>query len=191
MLARAADRLAGCVRGRAEALPFASRSFDLVFSVDVIHHVGDQAAFLREARRVLRSGGRLCTVTDSPDDIRRRAPLTSHFPETVAVELRRYPPIATQAAEMEAAGFDGIRQEHADLDYRLTDAAAYRARAFSSLYLIGEAAWRQGLARLEADLAAGPVAGRSLSTLLWGDAPAATSEPGRRSVGGTAEGPPR
>lgn len=40
--------------GMAERLEFDPESFDLVFSVDVIHHVADRAAYLREACRVLR-----------------------------------------------------------------------------------------------------------------------------------------
>jgi SAM-dependent methyltransferase len=42
----------------AERLPFASGSFDLVYSWGVIHHSPDTKAAAREIRRVLRPGGR-------------------------------------------------------------------------------------------------------------------------------------
>jgi SAM-dependent methyltransferase len=42
-----------------EQMPFESESFDLVVSLDVIEHVGDHVAALRELRRVTRPGGRL------------------------------------------------------------------------------------------------------------------------------------
>lgn len=43
--------------GRAESLEFDDVSFDLVFSVDVIHHVQGHLAYFQEAHRVLRPGG--------------------------------------------------------------------------------------------------------------------------------------
>ena len=153
--------------GRAERPPFPDASFDLIFSVDVIHHVSDRPAYVREARRLLVPGGRLCTATDSAEDIARRRPLSSHWPETIPVELARYPAIETLQVELTAAGFAETVQEHVELSYGLRDAAPYRARAFSSLHLIADDTFTRGLAHLESDLAAGPVACLSLYTLLW------------------------
>ena len=44
-------------------LPFRDASFDLVISHAVIEHVTNPGAYLREARRVLRPGGRLFLET--------------------------------------------------------------------------------------------------------------------------------
>jgi len=49
----------GFVRGHALQLPFADGAFDLVINVEASHAYGDEAAFLGEVRRVLRTGGRL------------------------------------------------------------------------------------------------------------------------------------
>ena len=155
----------------AESLPFADDAFGVVMSTDVIHHIWDRDAYFREADRVLQPGGRLVTVTDSHDDIPRRRPLSSHFPETVAIELERYPPVPKLLEELTHAGFVEPRLVQVSLDYDLDNIQAYRDRAFSSLVLIEEEAFRRGISRLEADLARGPIPCVSLYTLIWAQAP--------------------
>jgi SAM-dependent methyltransferase len=44
-------------QGDAENLPFADRSFDIVYSWGVLHHTPDTATAVREVHRVLRPGG--------------------------------------------------------------------------------------------------------------------------------------
>ncbi|MFT4037116.1 MAG: class I SAM-dependent methyltransferase [Thermomicrobiales bacterium] len=170
MRERAGDaaRWTALVAGAAETLPFPDGVFDLVYSTDVIHHVGNRPAFFAEALRVLAPGGRIATATDSRADIARRRPLSNYFPETVAVEERRYPATETLQAEMAAAGFADIHETHVELEYPLTDVTGYRERAYSSLLLIDEAAHQRGVARMEQDLAAGPIPALSLYTLVWG-----------------------
>jgi ubiquinone/menaquinone biosynthesis C-methylase UbiE len=169
MLERATAQRVGprWVQARAEALPFATAAFDRVVSVDVIHHVADRGAYFRESRRVLRPSGALATVTDSHEQIALRSPLARYFPETIEVDRKRYPPIETLQAELKAAGFDGTQIEAVELRYPLADLAPYRDRAFSCLHAIGEEAWRDGLRRLEAVAATGPVEARSLYTIVW------------------------
>ena len=65
--------------GQAERLDFPPDFFDLVFSVDVIHHLGNRLTYFREAYRVLRAGRKICTVTDSEWIIRHRQPLAVYF----------------------------------------------------------------------------------------------------------------
>ena len=154
--------------GRAEALGFLNETFDLIFSVDVIHHVTDKVALYQEVARLLRPGGRVCTVTDSADIIQRREILSGYFPETVEIELSRYPSLAqleTWMAEVGLAAFEVVTVEQA---YEIAGAQPFRAKAYSSLYLISDEAWRAGLARLEHDLAKGPVRGVSRYACLWG-----------------------
>ncbi len=161
----------GWVQGRAEALGLADGAFDLVFSVDVIHHVTDRATFYRQTARVLRPGGRLCTVTDSAEIIRRREILSGYFPETVEIELARYPGIIQLEAWMAAAGLVAFEEVTVEEPYQITSGQAFRDRAYSSLHLIPEDAWQTGLARLERDLARGPVRGVARYACLWGCRP--------------------
>jgi demethylmenaquinone methyltransferase / 2-methoxy-6-polyprenyl-1,4-benzoquinol methylase len=50
------------VEGRAEALPFADRSFDAVTFTYLLRYVDDAAATLRELARVLRPGGTIASL---------------------------------------------------------------------------------------------------------------------------------
>jgi ubiquinone/menaquinone biosynthesis C-methylase UbiE len=170
--ARTGPEPVGWALGRAEHLAFADDAFDLVFSVDVIHHVAGEAAFFCETARTLRPAGRVCTVTDSEAIIRRREVLSGYFPETVEIEVARYPRIAQLMAWMVAAGLVDPAVVTVEEPYELTSAQPFRDRAYSSLHLIPEAAWQAGLERLERDLAQGPIRGALRYACVWGQKPA-------------------
>jgi SAM-dependent methyltransferase len=97
--------------GAAETLPYEDREFDLVTALDVVEHIDDDVAGLREMRRVLRPGGRvllfvptvmfLWGVQDDVSHHRRRYRMT---------ELR-------QAAT--AAGFEVERTTYANITFFL------------------------------------------------------------------------
>jgi SAM-dependent methyltransferase len=170
MLARGRkqDAAIRLIQARAESIPLTNDSCDLVYSVDVIHHVVDRQAAYADIHRVLRPAGKVCTVTDSEWMIRNREPQSVYFPETVEVELRRYPSIESLQAEMRDAGFSALHKEAVEYQYAVTDATAYREKVFSSLLFISDEAFAGGLDRLEAALTRGPVRGISRYVLLWG-----------------------
>jgi ubiquinone/menaquinone biosynthesis C-methylase UbiE len=160
--------------GKAESLGVVAGELDLVFSVDVIHHIGERLRCFQEAWRVLRPGGRICTVTDSEWIIRHRVPLATYFPETVACDLGRYPKAGELRAMMEQVSFARITEEIVEFSYPLSDIQLYRAKAFSCLQLIAEEAFQQGLRRLECDLRASPIPAVSRYQMLWGMKPQTT-----------------
>lgn len=87
------------------AFPFADRTFQMAFAVDVIHHIEDVSRFFSEAGRVLSPNGQLVIVTDSEDTLRRRS-LTKFFPEIFPIELARYPRIQHLQEEAKQTGLE-------------------------------------------------------------------------------------
>jgi SAM-dependent methyltransferase len=166
--ARARGFPASLHRGRAEKLDFPDASFDLVFSVDVIHHVVGRAEYYAEAYRVLGDGGRLCTVTDSRETIRKREPLAVYFPETIAVELARYPQMEAQCEMMTDAGFRAVGATTVELASTTTTIQMYRDQAFSALHVIPKEAFDRGIRRMEEALRHGPIPCVSRYVMVWG-----------------------
>jgi len=110
-------------------------------------------------------------VTDSEKSIRQREVLSGYFPETVELELTRYPRIGQLEAWMAAAGLKVLSTAMVKEPYEVTSIQPFRDKAYSSLHIISEAAWRGGLERLERDLACGPIRGTSRYACVWGCKP--------------------
>jgi len=155
--------------GRAEELEFTENFFELVFSVNVIHHITGRREYFREAYRVLKPRGKICTVTDSEWILRNRQPLTVYFPETLEVDLKRYPKIEELKQIITQVGFKAIREKMVEYPYLLEDIQAYKNKVFSSLNLISEEAFQRGIKRMEEDLKKEPIQCVSRFALLWGE----------------------
>ena len=54
---------------------------------------------------MLKQRGKICTVTDTDEIIRNRMPMSVYFPETIEIELQRYPSITALRTMMADAGF--------------------------------------------------------------------------------------
>ncbi|MFX1342822.1 MAG: class I SAM-dependent methyltransferase [Promethearchaeota archaeon] len=156
------------LQGRAETLNFEDNFFDFVFSVDVIHHIEDIIPYFTEGFRVLKPGGKICTVTDSEEIIQNRRPLAFYFPETIEVDLKRYHSIYVLRSRMQQAGFRDIQHNQVEFPYEITDIQAYRDKIFSCLQLISTESYQKGLSRMEQDLLDGPIKCNSRYSLLWG-----------------------
>jgi SAM-dependent methyltransferase len=143
------------------------RRFDFVFTVDAIHHFGDRALAFQETDRLLSKGGVFVIVTDSEEIIRNRTPLSVYWPETIEIELARYPRTDTLETELRTAGFSDLRREEVRAVARLSDVTPYRAKVFSCLRLLSEDSYQRGLERLETDLTKGSIQSIHRYLLLW------------------------
>jgi SAM-dependent methyltransferase len=77
------------VVGVGEHLPFRSACFDVVLSATTLDHVVDPGASLREARRVLRSEGRVALWMGVVDSTALRRVVIPEYPVPTATGLRR------------------------------------------------------------------------------------------------------
>ncbi len=172
--ARASSARACFSCASAERMDLPSNHFDLIFCVDVVHHLADRGQVFRECYRLARHGGRFCIVTDSPSIIRRREPLATYFPDTVAVDLARYPSLETLRTELRDARFADLAETEVEFRRELDDIDACRARTFSCLRLIPDDAFERGVKCLEQAMRSESVFSVSRYLLLWAAKPPAT-----------------
>jgi SAM-dependent methyltransferase len=157
MLRAAGRSLAGIsgislVHGRAEDLPLAPGSADLVLMSMSYHHVPDKPAALASIRGVLRTGGVLCIRTCS------REALNSYlyqrfFPEALAFDERRFPTRDGLRDEVCRAGFrlsgaETVSQRVADSLRQYRENVA--TRTHSDLQAIADLEFRAGMERFDA-----------------------------------------
>lgn len=173
MLAEAQSRLTrahlSCTPAERMMLP--AGQIDLVFAVDVVHHLTDRSSAFYECHRVLRPGGKLCLVSESAAMLRRREPHATYFPDAVEIELARYPSVHTLNSELKDRGFVELNESEVEIRSELTDIEPYRTRTHSSLQLISQDAFDVGIKRFEHDLRSGPIPYTWRYLLVWGTKP--------------------
>jgi ubiquinone/menaquinone biosynthesis C-methylase UbiE len=160
--ARLAAPAARLVRARAEDLPWRDATFDRIFCVNALHHFTDRDRFFAEARRILRPGGGLLTISKDPHREGDEWWVYQYFEETRAIDLARYAPVRTLRGELTMAGFawsESLEADHIEAVHRASDAFASGVVdvAFTSqLSVLSEREFNHGVARIrEADAAAG------------------------------------
>ncbi|MFN2165966.1 MAG: class I SAM-dependent methyltransferase [Anaerolineae bacterium] len=171
MLAQARSREPSLclVQGRASHLPFPPASFDLVYCVNAIHHFERPAAFIAEARRLIRPGGVLAVVGSDPRQPGDRWYVYDYFPGTYKTDLNRFPSWGTMLDWMVAAGFEPIQWKLvekvvSDKVGRAVLADPFLAKgAVSQLALLSDEAYAAGLDRIEAALAGAEAMGKMLA----------------------------
>ena len=154
-------------RGQAERLPFPARSFDLVYCVNAIHHFDRPAAFVSEACRLLRPGGRLAAIGMDPHGRRESWYVYRYFEGVYETDLRRFPSWAQIAGWMSA---EGLAVECRVVDRiwspktgrAVLDDPFLRQESCSQLALLSREAYQAGLRRIEAALDEAETAGETL-----------------------------
>jgi SAM-dependent methyltransferase len=140
-------------QARAEALPFKDGWFERAVMV-LVAHVLDRPRAFAELRRVLSGEGRLVFATFDPAHLHGYW-LNRYFPSMLEIDLARFAPPETLAAELRAAGFAEARSfphvQEATID-RETALERIRGRHISTFDLLEETELEAGLKRAEAEL---------------------------------------
>jgi ubiquinone/menaquinone biosynthesis C-methylase UbiE len=186
MLRQAQERGAALrlVRGRAGRLPFAAASFDLVYCVNAIHHFARPRAWLAEARRLLRPGGRLAVIGMDPHGRRESWYVYRYFEGVYATDLRRFPSWGAVQTWMGEEGLQDVTRRQVERIWSpktgraVLDDPFIRPASCSQLALLSEEAYQAGLCRIEVALARAEQADETLVfpvdvplALIVGEAP--------------------
>jgi ubiquinone/menaquinone biosynthesis C-methylase UbiE len=157
----------------AEQLPFPSRSIDRVFCVNAFQHFADKMAFLGEARRVLRPGGRLMTIGLDPHLGIDRWYIYDYFASALDLDRSRYVATSQIKEWMQAVGFTDceaheVQHVRVNIEARTAlEQGRLERNAASQLALQTDEEYQRGMERLRTDIER--VAARGASLELTAD----------------------
>ena len=161
MLAKAKAKVppAQLVRGQAEALAFATASFERVVIINALHHFSDPRRAIWEARRVLCTDGSVLIVGLDPACAPDSWCIYDFFAGTLQRDRQRFPSGETIRGWLQEAGFARchtyiVEQIEKDLSAKEALASGELARhSTSQLSELSDQAYAEGLAAIEAAIA--------------------------------------
>jgi ubiquinone/menaquinone biosynthesis C-methylase UbiE len=141
--------------GSALEIPFPDEHFDFCSHIMMLHQLAIDGLprALSESHRVLKAGGCVWIKTCSHNDLRER-PLNRYFPESLDINLKRYKDLVELQKSLEHSGFTVERSETVRNKYEMLGseiASRVTEKHNSTLHLISEEGFRNGLAQLKSD----------------------------------------
>ena len=155
----------------AEQLPWTSRSIDRVFCVNAFQHFSDKVAFLGEARRVLRPGGRLMTIGLDPHTGIDRWYIYDYFESALERDRSRYVATSQIREWMQLVGFTDcvvheVQHLRVCIDARTAlEQGRLEKSATSQLSLQTDEEYHQGMERIHRDIERVEAGGASLDLI--------------------------
>jgi len=135
----------------ASSLPFDVDSFDLCTMILMIHHMSnkERLSSFREAFRVLSVNGCLLIKTCSHEDLKTRLS-SSFWPQALANDLLRYPPIEKIANELSEFADVSITNTETSMELPKEEyLEGYRLKGTTNLGMLSDADFAEGMVRME------------------------------------------
>ncbi len=133
-------------------IPLASESFDSVSMIAGVHHIANIEGLVDEIYRVLKHAGKALIITNSLDQIRGRS-VYRYFPGTLEYNLRRFAKAQSLPSRLQDRGFVAVATDIIAREKVLFDRARLsRLRSGvldSAFWCLSDAAWKEGLVRVE------------------------------------------
>lgn len=148
--------------------PYEDGTFDLVFSINVIHYIENLENYFKEALRVTDEHGVVLTIIANRDKMKKS--MGKYFSEMNHNIQSTDSFIEQISSNMKQAGFEDIRVTNTDYDYNMkaTDLDAFKNKVFAWVRLLPEECYRQGIALMEEDVRQGKCLGSENFTYIWG-----------------------
>lgn len=132
------------------------QEFNIVFMVDVIHHIRDINTMFKNIYRILKKNGKIFIFTDSHEHIKNNRLTSKYFPKTIENELQRYQSTKNIVSSLKSNFFDEIHWE--DICYPLQESPGEKliklakVKGYSMFHLISQKDIDAGIKKLEHDM---------------------------------------
>ncbi|HPN37724.1 MAG TPA: class I SAM-dependent methyltransferase [Melioribacteraceae bacterium] len=144
--------------GDANKLPIKQGIFDIVFSINAMHHFPNAKEFVLSSINLLKHGGKFCIFATNPVDIENEWYIFKYFKNTYQNDQKRFPAIDDILDWVEEAGYKNVKKEHSDIvinkkvNYEIFDDTFLVKDATSQLSDITDEEYNIGIKLMKADI---------------------------------------
>ncbi len=101
--------------GDANKLPLKNEKFDIVFSINAMHHFPNPKEFVLSSINLVKSGGKFCIFATNPVDSENEWYIFKYFKNTFENDKKRFPKIEDILNWVKEAGYKNVKKEHSDI----------------------------------------------------------------------------